>query len=503
VNTIRIARSGARGSLLAALLAPLLSIVILLACLAGVASAIVPQAELLAPDAVANDLFGGSVAVWGGTAVMTADNATVGANVRQGAAYVFVRSGAAWTFQGKLTAADGAADDHFGNAVAIYGDTVVVGASADTVAGHVYQGSAYVFTRSGTTWSQQTKLTGDDATSASNFGRAVAVYGDTVVAGAIGDDAAAANAGAAYVFTRSGTTWSQQAKLTANDAGDGDNLGNAVAISGGTAVIGSYRDTIGADYGQGSAYVFSRSGATWTQQKKFTRLTGEAWDQFGTSVAISGTTVLVGAPSENILTGAAYVYVRTGTTWALQKRLVAPDGHNQDQFGCSVGLGGNTAVIGADQRTSRGGAYVFMRNGTSWTRRTVLVRPDPGPYGDRFGCSVGISGGTVLVGSYLALVGANNQQGAAYVWADIVAPRVRSLTPAHGAVGTTVTITGLGFRAKRGTSKVYFGSKAATKYVLWSDSRIKVKVPSIGVGKRSVRVRTALGRSNALTFKRD
>jgi hypothetical protein len=475
----------------------------MLVCLAGVASAIAPQQKLTAPDGVAGDLFGVVVAVWGDTAVMGADNATVGANVRQGAAYVFVRSGTAWTFQGKLTASDGAVDDHFGNAVAVYGDTVVVGASADTVAGHVYQGSAYVFTLSGTTWSQQAKLTGDDATSASNFGRAVAVYGDTVVAGAGGDDAAAANAGAAYVFTRSGATWSQQAKLTASDGGDGDNMGTAVAISADTAVVGSYRDTIGASTFRGSAYVFTRSGTTWTQQKKLTAFLGGAHDEFGTSVAIAGDTALVGAPGANSRWGAAYVFTRSGTTWTQQKRLVAPDGSMWDFFGCSVGLSGNTAVIGAQQYDSHGAAYVFMRSGTTWTKRTVLSAPDPGVYGDRFGCSVDISAGTVVVGSMLAYVDSKAQQGAAYAWADIVAPRIRGVTPNHGGVGTTVTITGLGFRAKRGTSKVYFGNKAATKYVFWSDSKIKVKVPSIGVGKRSVRVRTALGRSNAVTFKRD
>lgn len=487
-------------SVLAGALVLVVVLTLVLACLTGTAAALAPQAELLAPDAVANDLFAGSVAIWGDTAVVGADNVTVSGDVRRGAAYVFVRSGATWSFQAKLTAPDGAQDDHFGGAVAIYGDTVVVGARQDDE----YTGAVYVFVRANGIWNYQDKFTAADASSYTSFGEAVAISGDTVVAGAGGVDTAAQNAGAAYVFTRSNTTWTQQAKLTASDAGDGDNLGNAVAVNSDTAVVGAYRDTIGADYGQGSAYVFTRSGATWTQQKKFTRLTGGAWDQFGTSVAVSGTTVLVGAPSEDISTGAAYVYARSGTAWTLQKRLVAPEADSPGEFGCSVGVAGNTAVVG-DQflgPSSRGGAYVFMRNGTTWTKRTVLRRPEPGPYGDRFGCSVGISGRTVVVGAYLALVGANNQQGAAYIWAEIVAPRIRTLTPTHGGVGTTVTITGLGFRAKRGTSKVFFGSKAATKYVFWSDSKIKVKVPPISVGEKKVRVKTPLGRSNAVIFKR-
>src|SRR6266508_458911 len=170
-----------------------------------------------------------------------------------GSAYVFVRSGTGWSQQAKLTASDAASGDRFGDAVGISGNTVVVGAS-DAASD---AGSAYVFVRSGTSWSQQAMLTASDAAVFDLFGRALAVSGDTAVIGAPSDDTdAGPNAGSAYVFVRSGTSWSQQAKLTASDAAAFDFFGAAVAISGDTVVVGALADDTDAGSNAGSAYVF-------------------------------------------------------------------------------------------------------------------------------------------------------------------------------------------------------------------------------------------------------
>ncbi len=157
--------------------------------------------------------------------------------------------------QAKLTSGDPQADEHFGVSVAISGDSVAVGAPGDDEA----SGSAYVFQRSGTTWTQQAKVSASDAAAGDLFGAAIAISGDTVAVGAPGDDEAS---GSVYVFQRSGTTWTQQAKVSASDAARGDLFGAFIAISGDTVVVGCRRDD---DAGEdsGSAYVFGRSGTTW------------------------------------------------------------------------------------------------------------------------------------------------------------------------------------------------------------------------------------------------
>ncbi len=214
----------------------------------------------------------------------------------------------------KLLADDGATNDFFGFSIALCGDTAVIGAfrDSDDVKG-VDSGSAYVFTRSGTNWSQQAKLTAADGAGNDTFGGSVALSDDTAVIGALrgDDDVNGVDSGSAYVFTRSGTTWSQQTKFTAADGAAGDEFGYSVALSGDTVVIGAARDD---DKGNdsGSAYVFTRSGASWSQQAKLTVADGAADDVFGWGVALSGDTVVIGAPTSIFVlpggTGSAYVF---------------------------------------------------------------------------------------------------------------------------------------------------------------------------------------------------
>src|SRR5207247_2438966 len=171
------------------------------------------------------------------------------------------------TQQAQLTASDGAASDEFGWSVAISGDTVVVGAFLDDVVANGDQGSAYVFSRSGTTWTQQAKLTASDGAASDEFGCSVAISGDTVVVGAYLDNVGAnTDQGSAYVFVRSGTIWTQQQKLTASDGAASDGFGYSLAISGDVVVVGAFGDDVGANADQGSAYVFVRNVTTWTQQ---------------------------------------------------------------------------------------------------------------------------------------------------------------------------------------------------------------------------------------------
>ncbi len=284
--------------------------------------------------------------------------------------------------QAKLTASDGDNNDFFGLSVAISGDTAVAGAPFDNIDDRSDQGSVYVFTRSGTTWTEQQKLTASDGKANDRFGTSVAIDGDTVVGGAPGDGGIA-NAGAAYVFTRSGTTWTEQQKLTASDGAANDLFGASVAIDGETAVVGAPFDDTGGTINQGAAYVFTRSGTDWTPQAKLTASDGAAGDQFGFSVSIEGETAVVGSPiarvGANLARGAAYVFTRAGTIWNDFQKLVASDGAIGDLFGFSVAIDGNTIVAGATRadgvRRDSGAAYVFTRCSP------VVISPETLPAG--------------------------------------------------------------------------------------------------------------------------
>ena len=325
------------------------------------------QAILTASDAATGDKFGYGADVDGDTAVVTAPQAHLGNTSDAGAAYVFVRSGTTWTQQQKIQASDAAASDWFGNerAVAISGDYIVVGVQEDDNSGGNRAGAAYVYARSGTTWSQQAKLTASDAQATDLFGSAVGISGSTIVVGAIGEDTTAAQAGAAYVFTRSGTTWTQQQKIQASDAEGSDNFGVSVDIDGDTLVVGAWNEDTGAS-NAGAAYIFTRSGSTWSQQAKLTANDAEADDMFGNAVSVDGDTVAVAAYHEDTTAsgaGSVYVFTRSGTTWTQSDKLQAGDAAASDYFGMSLALDGGTVIAGAPledaQGDSAGAAYIF------------------------------------------------------------------------------------------------------------------------------------------------
>jgi hypothetical protein len=359
------------------------------------------EQKVTALDGAGFDHFGNSVALSGNTALVGAFWDDLGGNTDQGSVYVFVRSGATWVLQQKLTASDGATGDWFGASVALDGDTALVGAENDGIGANKYQGSAYVFVRSGTVWTQQAKLTALDAEANDYFGASVALSGNTALVGAIHDDVGThVDQGSATVFVRSGTAWKQQAQLTAPDGGVEEFFSISVALSDDTALVGVACDDIGGKNEQGSAYVFVRSGTTWSKQALLTAPDGAAADFFGISVALSGDTALVGADygqvGGNAAQGSAYVFTRSGIAWSLQQKLTASDGAANDHFGVSVALDGGTALVGAPMdrvgaNTNQGSAYVFTRSGTAWTQQARLTASDGArwryhPGGSRIRC---------------------------------------------------------------------------------------------------------------------
>ena len=383
------------------------------------------QATLVAPDGASDDRLGTSVALSGDTALVGAPRAMVGSNAGQGAVYVFVRTGASWTLQARLTGGIGATGDFFGTSVALSGDTALIGAPNKDVGSSVDQGVAYVFVRNGTSWTLQAELVAADGAAFDSFGWSVALSEDTaLVSSRLDDVGTVPNQGSTYAYVRSGSTWSQQAKLVAADGQQNDDFGYSVALSGDTAVIGAPLKNINANMDAGAAYVFNRSGTVWTKESVLVALAGSGFDSFGYSVALSGDTLLVGAVNDDIGAnqnqGSAHVFLRTGGSWSEWGMLVMADGVASEAFGSSVALSTDTAVIGARSDpvgpdTFRGSAVVFVRAGTEWTLQGRLLASD-GASGDQLGSAVAVSGNTVLAGAPYADIAARIDQGAAYAF---------------------------------------------------------------------------------------
>jgi len=352
-------------------------------------------------------------------------------------------------------------------------------------------GAAYVFVRSGTNWSQQAYLKASNTGRHNWFGYAVAISGDTVVVGALGEGSnatgingnqnnnTATDAGAVYVFVRSGTNWSQQAYLKASNTGAGDEFGSAVAISGDTLAVGAWAEdsnATGANGNQnsnsasnsGAAYVFVRNGTNWNQQAYLKASNTRTAAEFAGTVAISGDTLAVGAGAESSSatgvngdqsdtnapeSGAAYVFVRAGTNWSQQAYLKASNAKAGDQF-AKVAVSGDLVAVGAVSEPSKatgvngdqtdhsapiaGSAYVFVRTGTNWNQQAYLKPSNTRAY-DEFSWSLAISGDTVVVGAdgeFSNATGVNGDQsntnapvsGAAYVFTGLGPPMRTTIT---------------------------------------------------------------------------
>lgn len=343
------------------------------------------------------------------------------------------------TEQAYLKAPNAEAGDLYGNAVALSGDSIVVGAVAEasgvmaitngpgassdnTSAG---AGAAYVLRRTGTTWTEEAYLKPNDTAAGDHFGSSVAIAGDTAVVGA----PVQAGQGAVYVFVRTGSTWAQQAVLKASNADTSDGFGHSVSIAGDTVVVGAPAEasnqttitngtTASSDNSAplaGAVYVFKRTNTTWAQQAYLKASDAAAGQFFGLSVSIDADTVAVGASGVSNQTGAAYVFVRNAGVWSQQSVLNASSSDPGDNFGVSVGVSGDTVVVGANGESSQdktvtngtsastdnslvgaGAAYVFHRAGTTWSQEAFLKAANSDTY-DNFGYRVAIAGDAIVV----------------------------------------------------------------------------------------------------------
>lgn len=362
------------------------------------------QDKLLPSSPVDADEFGVSVALSGDTAVIGAPHdGAQGSSA--GAAYVFVRSAAAWSEQQKLAASDAAVEDRFGWAVAAEGDLALIGAPAYQAAPPTSAGAVYSFVRSAGTWSEQQKLEPPNGDLDDRFGWSIALEGAVALIGAIGDDDLGTNAGAVYVFARNAALWASGQKLTVNTSSLMRPFGGSTALSADTALIGAppfpnwFPDC--APFSDGTAYVFHRSATTFTASQQLDGPPSEI-SGFGTAVGLSGDTAFVGAPCHDSGAGAVYRYVRTGSSWSEQlPPLTLANALESAAFGAAVAVGGNTALFGAswdEYLGPSGAAYVFTRDGASWVESDRLGASDPHP-GAMFGTAVALSDDTALIGA--------------------------------------------------------------------------------------------------------
>jgi len=391
-----------------------------------------PLAELSASDSEGE--LGSSVAISGSTVVAGAPRE----DDAEGIAYMFGASEGSWSQQAALTAAaDHEVGSLFGAVVAISGTTMVVGAPGDNGSP---AGKAFVLTYSEakSSWSEPVELAPGETGHESNFGFSVAISGSTVVVGAPGENGDPA--GRAYVFTGSGASWSRPTEL----AGPAENrdFGASVAISGSAVVVGDPRaETLrgdpGANVETGAAYIFTGSGASWSGPTELSAADSAEGDAFGKAVAVSGSTVLVGAPGHAKGAGASYVFTGSGASWAQKAELTAgEDSEEGGDFGEAVALSGSAAVVGAPGTDSEAGAaYVFSGAESSWTEQSELT-PAKRESEARFGDSLSVSGSTLAVGA----PSQKDKVGAAYVFELGPAPPSAELSMTASAAPNPVTV---------------------------------------------------------------
>ncbi len=450
------------------------------------------QAYVKAANADAQDIFGHAIAIDGDTLVIGAyledsnvntisnggtasvDNSTL----NSGAVYVYRRSGVNWSQEAYLKPPNNRANHLFGHTVAISGNTIVVGAPGESSSQATVtngttasndnsapdSGAVYVYKRTGSTWSQEAYVKPPNPESYDNFGFSVAISGDTIIVGARNEDSnqntitngagasndnSASDSGAAFVYTRVGVIWTQEAYIKAANAKAGDNFGHSVSVSGDTILIGArFEDsnqnfiTNGANApsdsmlpNSGAAYVYRRYSGIWIQEAFLKAPNPDTDSFFGHSVAISGDTIVVGAFQEDsnqttvsngpfigannfsIDSGGAYVFKRGGTTWAHEAYLKPTNAQAFDGFGFSVAINGDTILVGAYQEdsnqtttssgsiaspdnslTDSGAAYLFKRTGISWSQTAYIKSPNAND-GDNFGFPVALSSDTIVIGA--------------------------------------------------------------------------------------------------------
>lgn len=396
-------------------------------------------------DLALADEFGAAIAL-SGTTVAVGAPLHDAAGGQAGAVYVFAPSGSTWGQQAKLVALATDDGDRFGQAVGLDGDTLAVGAPLDEDGAIAAAGSVTVFVRQAGVWSEAARLVAGDAATFDHVGTSVALDGDTLVAGAeFADVGAETFAGAAYVFTQSGGVWSEQQKLVASDAEAQAYLGRSIAVSGDLLAVGAPGDDAGFQ-DAGAIYVFERSGTTWTEIEKLVAGDGQGGDALGSSVGLDATTLIAGAPFVGSNAGAAYVFTDGPTGWTQQAKLVEDGPVFADRFGASVAIDGDRAVVGLPissvGQLGTGAIELFVRSGTQWTSQTQMIGSDSDA-NDFLGSAAALDGDRVAAGAPGAETDpSGDATGEAYLFTIVTPPLVETYcTPKTNSQGCVPVVS--------------------------------------------------------------
>jgi hypothetical protein len=293
-----------------------------------------------------------------------------------GGVHIYEKEGGLWSFHSTITPSIEYPYQSFGFSVAIDGDYAVIGAfigrsgSTSSPDG----GAAYVFkyNEASNLWLEEDILVSDTPVSASYFGSSVGIYDDTIVVGETLGDSYGENSGAAYIFTRSGTSWTQAAKLSSSDISAGDKFGASVAIIDGQVLIGAHSDSDENDVTSGAAYIFTGSGTSWTQKAKLTSTDGEAGDLFSATIAFNEDFAAISSYQKDDYTGTTYIfeYDKNSTSWDFKEKITASDIIAGDAFGYSVIISDSNIFIAAPYQdtpsTNSGAIYQYTQTGSSW-----------------------------------------------------------------------------------------------------------------------------------------
>jgi FG-GAP repeat len=405
----------------------------------------VQRGELSDHPGGSGEQFGEAVAVSGRTLVVGTINHTAGSmGIEQGAVYVFTEPASGWAHARQvaiLKAPRGQSEEAFGRSVAISGTTIVVGAPVREVGKHTHQGAVFVYVKPASGWrsaSPTTELTAAGGAANEFFGESVAISGNSALVGAPGRKVGKhAAQGAVDVFSAprlvGAGTPRQMTELTAPDGQANDALGISVAVSGSTVVAGADVHRVGENAEQGVAYIFAKRATGWGNARETAQLSDEAGgvgELFGRTVAIRQNTVVVGAPDHgggNVEQGAAFVYVKPASGWhgslTQTAELTASDSGRGDQFGGALAISGGLIVAGAPghttgKNTEQGAGYAFVKPAHGWTTTTETgeLNASGGAAGDKLGLSVAFSGDTILLGAPDRAVNKDLGQGVVYVF---------------------------------------------------------------------------------------
>jgi uncharacterized repeat protein (TIGR01451 family) len=421
--------------------------------------------------------LGAAVSISGETMVVGAPEEDTEAGRYTGAAYVYVRSSGSWTLQARLGGSQAEEGDRFGTSVSLDGDTVVIGSPhASGIAAGSGPGKAYVFTRSNGTWTEQQRVTVPDA-DVLDFGFSVSLSGGVMAVGT--PSTGAVGAGAVFVFERAGATWIRRTRMNGtHGAAEGSYFGWSVGVSGDTLLVGAPQEDGPVVPAGGAAHVFVRTPAgSWNEQATLGGTAGHlSGEEFGFSVSLAGNTALVGAPSPAGVArdGAAHVFVRSGGTWSEQQTLGAEPGVYHVWTGASVIVAGDTALVGSPG--GRNAASLFVRTQSTWARVATLVPSDlsysrwcsnwlpPSADGGCFGSSVAIGNGTIVVGAPTA----QSRAGKVYAYRP---------SPGGWTEGQALVLT----------RPDYTAGDSLGKYVAVSGSRVVASAPGDEGGESSSR----------------